>query len=57
MDFAAEVKLHAEAQTTAVKIGRQQMARDVMTWAREHAAALQGAPVESLLALCNRELK
>lgn len=44
-------------QQQALKIGRQQMARDVMGWVSQNAAHLGGAKVEGLIALCNRELK
>ena len=53
-DQAAEMNRMAASY---LKLGRQQVARDVAAWAVQNAEALKGAPVESLLALCNKELQ
>lgn len=39
------------------KIGRQQMAREVLAWVKANASALSASNIEGLLALCNKDLK
>ena len=52
-----QMALINDGQRIAAKLGRQQMARDVVGWIHANAHLLGGAPIESLLALCNKELK
>lgn len=51
-----QANLIGEGQRIAGQLGRAQMALEVLAWAHRHAHLIAGAPVESLLALCNREL-
>lgn len=43
-----------QTQAIASKIGRQQMANEVLCWAAKFA--IKGEPLAALIALCNREL-
>ena len=45
-----------ESQRIAMRLGRQQVARDVAAWAARNAEHIKDAQVESLLAICNKEL-
>ena len=51
-----QINEHNRMAASYLKLGRQQMAQEVLTWAIANARALSGAPVESLLALCNKEI-
>lgn len=52
-----QMTLVNESQRIALMMGRQQMARDVVGWIHANAHLLGGVPIETLLALCNKELK
>ena len=53
-DQAAETNRMAASY---LKLVRQQVARDVAAWAARNAEHIKGAQVESLLAICNKELQ
>lgn len=52
-----ESNLNMDAQEIARKLGRAEVAQEVVAWVHRHAHQLGGVPVETLLALCNREAK
>ena len=52
-----QAALTAEAQRISLKMGRSQMASEVLAWIRQNTEGLGGTDIDSLLALCEKELR
>lgn len=53
--FEQAVMANASARLY-VRLGRQQFARDVVTWLQANAHRMGDAPMGELIALCRREI-